>query len=78
MEFDTHSKMVISQGGTFEKMKEKVIQSFVLIFFWHARVRLTDLFCTHVHLSSCRVLASGDLFFLLFQLSFFKLAFLSL
>lgn len=22
--FDTHSKMVMSQGGTFEKMKEKV------------------------------------------------------
>ncbi|XP_062854515.1 spermatogenesis-associated serine-rich protein 2 [Trichomycterus rosablanca] len=24
VEFDTHSKMVISQGGTFEKMKEKI------------------------------------------------------
>lgn len=29
VEFDTHSKMVMSQGGTFERMKEKVIYGFL-------------------------------------------------
>lgn len=29
VEFDTHSKMVMSQGGTFERMKEKVLLGFL-------------------------------------------------
>uniref|UniRef100_A0A8B9H4K7 Uncharacterized protein n=1 Tax=Astyanax mexicanus TaxID=7994 RepID=A0A8B9H4K7_ASTMX len=33
--FDTHSKMVMSQGGTFEKMKEKVMNLTIIIFKMH-------------------------------------------
>lgn len=32
VEFDTHSKMVMSQGGTFERMKEKVMHNFLFSY----------------------------------------------
>uniref|UniRef100_A0A8C1NSM7 Uncharacterized protein n=1 Tax=Cyprinus carpio TaxID=7962 RepID=A0A8C1NSM7_CYPCA len=31
--FDTHSKMVMSQGGTFENMKEKVRMALLVFVF---------------------------------------------
>lgn len=55
--FDTHSKMVMSQGGTFEKMKEKVQTAFLLFvclngLFWSLLCSLCQ--CFYVSLSeSC-------------------------